>query len=64
MNIMNISYKIKLLSLPCAVTGFDINKLSQEAQTRWLKPVEVLYILQNYKCSEITQKPPQKPPSK
>ncbi|THU68886.1 hypothetical protein C4D60_Mb08t08580 [Musa balbisiana] len=45
------------------VTGFDINKLSQEAQTRWLKPVEVLYILQNYKCSEITQKPPQKPPS-
>ncbi|CAL9775979.1 unnamed protein product [Musa acuminata subsp. burmannicoides] len=63
MNIMNISYKIKLLSLPCAVTGFDINKLSQEAQTRWLKPVEVLYILQNYKCFEITQKPPQKPPS-
>ncbi|XP_009411795.2 calmodulin-binding transcription activator 4 [Musa acuminata AAA Group] len=45
------------------VTGFDINKLSQEAQTRWLKPVEVLYILQNYKCFEITQKPPQKPPS-
>ncbi|CAL9144473.1 unnamed protein product, partial [Musa hybrid cultivar] len=45
------------------VTGFDINKLSEEAQSRWLKPVEVLYILQNHESFKITQKPPQKPPS-
>ncbi|XP_064975474.1 calmodulin-binding transcription activator 4-like isoform X3 [Musa acuminata AAA Group] len=43
--------------------GFDINKLSEEAQSRWLKPVEVLYILQNHESFKITQKPPQKPPS-
>nr|XP_009412758.1 PREDICTED: calmodulin-binding transcription activator 4 isoform X1 [Musa acuminata subsp. malaccensis] len=43
--------------------GFDINKLSEEAQSRWLKPVEVLYILQKHESFKITQKPPQKPPS-
>ncbi|XP_064943745.1 calmodulin-binding transcription activator 4-like isoform X2 [Musa acuminata AAA Group] len=42
---------------------FDINKLSKETQFRWLKPVEVLFILQNHETFEITQKPPQKPPS-
>ncbi|KAJ8466602.1 hypothetical protein OPV22_029154 [Ensete ventricosum] len=43
--------------------GFDINNLNQEAQSRWLRPVEVLYILQNHESFKITQKPPQKPPS-
>ncbi|XP_042428534.1 calmodulin-binding transcription activator 4-like isoform X1 [Zingiber officinale] len=42
---------------------FDINKLSQEAQIRWLKPVEVLYILQKHEKLKITERPPQKPPS-
>ncbi|URE25892.1 calmodulin-binding transcription activator, partial [Musa troglodytarum] len=44
------------------VTGFDINKFNQEAQSRWLRPVEVLYILQNHESFNIAQKPPQKPP--
>lgn len=43
--------------------GFDITKLGQEAQIRWLKPVEVLYILQNHENFKITERPPQKPPS-
>ncbi|XP_074562403.1 calmodulin-binding transcription activator 4-like isoform X2 [Curcuma longa] len=42
---------------------FDINKLSQEAHIRWLKPVEVLYILQKHEKLKITERPPQKPPS-
>lgn len=44
-------------------TGFDVNQLIQEAQTRWLKPPEVLFILQNHEKYEITQEAPQKPPS-
>ncbi|WOL15889.1 calmodulin-binding transcription activator 4-like isoform X1 [Canna indica] len=43
--------------------GFDINKLCQEAHIRWLKPVEILFILKNHESLEITQKSPQKPPS-
>ncbi|XP_010909834.2 calmodulin-binding transcription activator 4 isoform X1 [Elaeis guineensis] len=43
--------------------GFDINKLRREAQTRWLKPIEVLFILQNYESFQLTHKPPLKPPS-
>lgn len=42
-------------------SGFDINELVQEAQNRWLKPVEVLFILQNHESHQITQEPPQKP---
>ncbi|XP_054805845.1 calmodulin-binding transcription activator 4 isoform X2 [Prosopis cineraria] len=44
-------------------TGYNINDLYQEAQTRWLKPVEVMYILQNHEQCQITQEPPQQPPS-
>lgn len=44
------------------VSGFDINKLCKEAQTRWLKPFEVLFILQNYESFQLTHKPPVKPP--
>ncbi|URE23194.1 calmodulin-binding transcription activator, partial [Musa troglodytarum] len=67
MSVVSLTSSTKaIITLPSSVmiiTGFDINKLSQEARTRWLKPVEVLYILQNFECFEITQKPPQKPPS-
>ncbi|GAB4839753.1 hypothetical protein Ancab_020463 [Ancistrocladus abbreviatus] len=44
-------------------SGYDIGHLVQEAQTRWLKPPEVLFILQNHESHQITQEPPQKPPS-
>ncbi|XP_042498366.1 calmodulin-binding transcription activator 4 [Macadamia integrifolia] len=44
-------------------SGFDINALVQEAQNRWLKPAEVLFILQNHENHQITQEPSQKPPS-
>ncbi|KDP26824.1 hypothetical protein JCGZ_17982 [Jatropha curcas] len=44
-------------------SGYDIKALVQEAQTRWLKPVEVLYILQNHDKYKITQEPPQRPTS-
>lgn len=43
--------------------SIDLKRLTQEAQARWLKSVEVFLILQNYKNFEITQEPPQKPPS-
>ncbi|WVZ67616.1 hypothetical protein U9M48_016668 [Paspalum notatum var. saurae] len=43
--------------------GLDIHKLQQVVKTRWLKPQEVLQILQNHELFMITQKPPQKPPS-
>ncbi|KAL6616631.1 hypothetical protein ACP70R_038901 [Stipagrostis hirtigluma subsp. patula] len=43
--------------------GLDIRKLEQEVKTRWLKPKEVLEILQNHEWFRITHKPPHKPPS-
>ncbi|CAO2828977.1 unnamed protein product [Amaranthus hypochondriacus] len=44
-------------------SGFDINELLQAAHTRWLKPAEVFFILQNHANYKITQEAPQKPPS-
>ncbi|GKV17650.1 hypothetical protein SLEP1_g28124 [Rubroshorea leprosula] len=44
-------------------SGFDINKLFREAQTRWLKPAEVHFILQNHEKYQIIHEPPQKPSS-
>ncbi|CAI9756366.1 unnamed protein product [Fraxinus pennsylvanica] len=44
-------------------TGYDINHLAREAQTRWLKPAEVLFILQNYEEHQLTPQIPQKPSS-
>ncbi|CAL1413561.1 unnamed protein product [Linum trigynum] len=44
-----------------AVQGYDINQLLQEAQSRWLKPVEVHFILQNSDKYQFTQEPPTKP---
>lgn len=45
------------------VSGFDYNKLRKEAQMRWLKPAEILYILQNHESYPITEQAVQKPPS-
>ncbi|XP_077250382.1 calmodulin-binding transcription activator 4-like isoform X2 [Tasmannia lanceolata] len=42
---------------------FDINVLLHDAQNRWLKPAEVLFILQNNEKHGITQETPQNPPS-
>lgn len=44
-------------------SGFKIADLVREAQTRWLKPMEVLSILQNYYEDQLTHQPPQKPTS-
>ncbi|KAF0924982.1 hypothetical protein E2562_015045 [Oryza meyeriana var. granulata] len=43
--------------------SFDINVLHREARSRWLKPSEVYYILQNHERFPITPEPPKKPPS-
>ncbi|CAI5536669.1 unnamed protein product, partial [Closterium sp. Naga37s-1] len=44
----------------------DIGHVLLEARTRWLKPVEVCNILQNFRKYEfqLNQEPPAKPPSK
>ncbi|KAK7319028.1 hypothetical protein RJT34_03737 [Clitoria ternatea] len=42
---------------------YDIDSLHQEAQARWLKPAEVMYILQNHEKYQFTQEPPQQPTS-
>ncbi|XWS22785.1 hypothetical protein CRYUN_Cryun29cG0066000 [Craigia yunnanensis] len=46
-----------------AQSGYDINTLFREAQARWLKPAEVLFILQNHEKYQLAQEPPQKPTS-
>ncbi|GJM92030.1 hypothetical protein PR202_ga08457 [Eleusine coracana subsp. coracana] len=43
--------------------GFDIHKLELEVKTRWLRPKEILQILQNHEWFTIAQKPAHKPPS-
>ncbi|KAE8661499.1 Calmodulin-binding transcription activator 4 [Hibiscus syriacus] len=45
------------------ISGYDVNSLFREAQSRWLKPAEVLFILQNHEKYELTDAPPQKPTS-
>lgn len=45
-------------------SGYNINDLFKEAQTRWLKPAEVLFILQNHEKYKVTPEPPQQPVSK
>ncbi|XP_061336950.1 calmodulin-binding transcription activator 4-like isoform X2 [Gastrolobium bilobum] len=42
---------------------YDIEDLYQEAQTRWLKPAEVMYILKNHEKYQFTHEPPQQPTS-
>ena len=48
---------------PDVMAGFEYNidDLYQEAKRRWLKPVEVLYILRNHDQCKFTNIPPQKP---
>lgn len=46
------------------ISGYDINNLFREAQSRWLKPAEVLFILQNHEKYQLEQEPPHKPTSK
>lgn len=43
---------------------YDINDLFEEAQRRWLKPAEVMYVLQNHEKYQFTEEPPQRPTSK
>ncbi|KAH0991941.1 hypothetical protein GBA52_003424 [Prunus armeniaca] len=50
-------------SLNMMQSGYNINDLFQEAQTRWLKPAEVLYILQNHEKFKLAPEPPQQPSS-
>ncbi|GAV89566.1 IQ domain-containing protein/TIG domain-containing protein/CG-1 domain-containing protein/Ank_2 domain-containing protein [Cephalotus follicularis] len=42
---------------------YDINHLYQEGQTRWLKPAEVFFILQNHDKYQLTEVAPKKPTS-
>ncbi|KAG5227956.1 calmodulin-binding family protein [Salix suchowensis] len=44
-------------------SGYDINDLFEEAQTRWLKPAEVVFILENHDKYQFTEESPQKPTS-
>ncbi|XP_078433125.1 calmodulin-binding transcription activator 4-like isoform X2 [Wolffia australiana] len=44
-------------------SGVEISRLIKEAQIRWLKPVEVEFILENCNSDLITPEPPIKPPS-
>ncbi|XP_057493927.1 calmodulin-binding transcription activator 4-like isoform X1 [Actinidia eriantha] len=44
-------------------SGYNIDDLVRETQTRWLKPAEVLFILENYKEDQLTYELPKKPAS-
>ncbi|KVH95718.1 Ankyrin repeat-containing protein [Cynara cardunculus var. scolymus] len=44
-------------------SGYHLRYLVEEAQVRWLKPGEVLFILQSFEEKQLTHEPPQKPPS-
>ncbi|KAB2599111.1 calmodulin-binding transcription activator 4-like [Pyrus ussuriensis x Pyrus communis] len=44
-------------------SGYNINDLFQEAQARWLKPAEVLFILQNHDKYKFATVPAQQPSS-
>ncbi|CAI7849187.1 unnamed protein product, partial [Closterium sp. NIES-54] len=50
---------------PFPTEDIDIGHVLLEARTRWLKPVEVCNILQNFRKYEfqLNQEPPAKPPS-
>ncbi|KAF7839705.1 calmodulin-binding transcription activator 4 isoform X1 [Senna tora] len=56
-------FETRVLALKMIERGYNINDLYREAQTRWLKPAEVMYILQNHEQYQITQEPPQQPTS-
>ncbi|KAK1270445.1 Calmodulin-binding transcription activator 4 [Acorus gramineus] len=46
-----------------SVSDPKIDALLQEAKNRWLKPVEILYILKNHEKDQITEETPLRPPS-
>lgn len=48
---------LNYLSLFVSSYEYDINDLYKEAQRRWLKPVEALYILENDDKYQFTQEP-------
>lgn len=45
------------------ISGYNLHDLVQEAKTRWLKPAEVLFVLQNHTEDQLTHEPAQKPTS-
>lgn len=58
---INCQLKSYLIAIYSHDAEYDIEYLFQEAKRRWLKPAEVLFILQNHEKYELTQEPPQKP---
>ncbi|MCD9640170.1 hypothetical protein HAX54_025314 [Datura stramonium] len=46
-----------------AESGYNINDLFREGRFRWLRPAEVLFILQNHEDQQLAHQPPQKPAS-
>ncbi|KAH0711180.1 hypothetical protein KY284_012607 [Solanum tuberosum] len=46
-----------------AESGYNINDLVREGHFRWLRPAEVLFILQNHEDHQLAHQPPQKPAS-
>lgn len=46
------------------ISEYELSTLQQEAKTRWLKPPEVHFILQNHERYNLNHEAPQKPPSK
>ncbi|KAK0593967.1 hypothetical protein LWI29_023287 [Acer saccharum] len=47
--------------LAAYIARYDIESLFQEARSRWLKPAEVHFILQNQEKYQLNQEAPQKP---
>ncbi|KAJ7539193.1 hypothetical protein O6H91_11G080600 [Diphasiastrum complanatum] len=43
--------------------GVDIYQIIREAQTRWLRPIEVIEILRNHQIFRLNPVPPNRPPS-
>ncbi|KAE9604822.1 hypothetical protein Lal_00010941 [Lupinus albus] len=52
-----------MTNMPTVGLELKIDDLYEEAKRRWLKPIEVLYILQNHHSINFTNHPPQLPPS-
>ncbi|KAI4325940.1 hypothetical protein MLD38_031300 [Melastoma candidum] len=47
----------------CLPGQLDMKQILLEAQYRWLRPIEICQILQNYKQFQIAPEPANKPPS-
>ena len=55
--------KICITAISDPISGYNLPDLVREAQIRWLKPAEVLFILQTYKEDQLAHEPPKKPSS-